>query len=61
MFNLIKSAIVVIGDGSINTIKKCKEINDSRIKIISNNNIGVSAVRNIGIKAEKGGHIFSSR
>lgn len=46
--------IIVINDGSSdNSEAKVKEINDNRIKLITQENAGVSAARNRGIKEAK--------
>ena len=46
--------IIVINDGSTdNSAKQVKEITDSRIKIVQQNNQGVSAARNHGIEEAK--------
>lgn len=51
--------IIVVDDGSIdNTIDQCKQIKDSRLKIILKQNAGVSEARNTGIEAAKGEYIF---
>ena len=52
--------IIIVDDGSTdNTLNLCKKIiqNDTRVKIISINNSGVSTARNIGIKNAKGKYI----
>lgn len=52
--------IILINDGSIdNSLKICKEISrfDSRIKVISQKNRGVSDARNKGLKLAKGEYI----
>ena len=50
--------IIVINDGSTDaTLEKIEEISDSRIKIFSYPNAGLSASRNRGISQAKGEHI----
>lgn len=47
--------IVVVNDGSTdNSLSICENINDSRIRIISQENKGVCAARNRGIKESQG-------
>ena len=51
--------VIVVDDGSTDeTVKKCRIIKDSRIKIISKKNAGVSEARNTGIQVAKGEYIF---
>src|SRR5690606_30655868 len=50
--------IVVVNDGSKdNSAKLVNEIQDPRVRLISQNNSGVSAARNTGIKEASGGYI----
>lgn len=50
--------IVVVNDGSTdNTAKICECIQDSRIRLINQENSGVSAARNKGIKLSQGQYI----
>ena len=50
--------IIVVDDGSLdNSIKIVKEFNDSRIKIITQENRGLSAARNSGIAIANGEYI----
>lgn len=47
--------VIVVDDGSTDlTLSICKEIEDSRIRIISINNSGVSVARNVGIMNANG-------
>ena len=47
--------VVVINDGSVDkTLEECKKFNDERLKIISTENRGISAARNLGIKNSTG-------
>ncbi|WP_366510827.1 glycosyltransferase family A protein [Moorena sp. SIO3F7] len=47
--------LLLIDDGSPdNSIEICKQINDPRIKIIRQDNQGVSAARNTGIRHAEG-------
>ena len=51
--------IVCVNDGSTdNSLGVLNEINDSRIRIINQNNHGVSYSRNMGIKSSLGKYIF---
>ncbi len=51
--------IIVIDDGSTdNSLAIVKEINDSRIKVFSKKNGGVSSARNYGINKAKGTYIL---
>lgn len=46
--------LIIVNDGSIdNSLEKLKKYNDSRIKIISQNNSGVSTARNNGVASAK--------
>ena len=46
--------ILIINDGSTdNTLKICEEYNDSRIRIITTENMGLSFSRNVGIENAK--------
>ncbi len=50
--------IVVVDDGSTDeSIQRVKDIDDKRIRIISQENAGVAAARNTGIKEAKGEYI----
>ncbi len=50
--------IVVVDDGSTDeSVQRVKEIDDKRIRIISQENAGVAAARNKGIKEAKGEYI----
>ncbi len=50
--------IVIVNDGSTdNSLKEAKRINDPRIRIISQQNAGVSAARNHGIREARGEYI----
>lgn len=50
--------ILIINDGSIdNTIQICESFKDSRIRIINQRNLGVSAARNCGIQNASGKYI----
>jgi glycosyltransferase involved in cell wall biosynthesis len=49
--NFIDFELIIINDGSTdNSLAKIEKINDSRIKIISTENRGVSQARNLGIE-----------
>ena len=51
--------ILIINDGSTdNTLKVIKKYKDSRIKIITQKNIGISLSRNVGIDNFKGEYVF---
>ncbi|MFZ3516700.1 glycosyltransferase [Vibrio harveyi] len=59
--NYKKIEIIIIDDGSTDkslNIAKRVQICDSRIKIIKQNNKGLSSARNIGIKNSKGEYFF---
>ena len=50
--------LIVVNDGSKdNTSNICLSISDSRIKIINQNNLGLSEARNTGLKAAEGEYI----
>lgn len=50
--------IVIVDDGSTdNSIAEVKKLSDPRIRVISQENAGVSAARNTGISAAKGEYI----
>lgn len=50
--------IIVIDDGSVdNTLKKIKEIKDSRLKIYNKKNGGVSSARNFGLTKATGKYV----
>lgn len=50
--------IVVVNDGSTDrSVQRVKDIDDKRIRIISQENAGVAAARNTGIKEAKGEYI----
>ena len=54
-----KLDIVVVNDGSTdNTLSICESYRDKRIKIISQNNKGLSLSRNVGIEKSRGKYIF---
>lgn len=51
--------ILVVNDGSTdNTLSICKEIKDNRIRIINQENKGLSLSRNVGIDNAKGEYLF---
>jgi glycosyltransferase involved in cell wall biosynthesis len=51
--------IIVVNDGSTDkTLSICKKIKDKRIKIINQDNIGISLSRNVGIDNAKGDYLF---
>jgi glycosyltransferase involved in cell wall biosynthesis len=51
--------VIVVNDGSSDqTLKIVKSINDSRLKIIDQPNLGVSKARNAGISAATGEYLF---
>lgn len=51
--------ILVVNDGSTdNTLSICQEINDKRIRIINQENKGLSLSRNVGIDNAKGEYLF---
>lgn len=51
--------ILIINDGSIdNTLEICNSYSDERIKIISQENKGLSISRNVGIDNAKGEYLF---
>lgn len=50
--------IIIIDDGATdNSLATVKQFNDSRIKIISQNNRGLAAARNTGVRASSGKYI----
>ena len=51
--------ILIVNDGSTdNTLKICKSYKDKRIRIINQNNMGLSLARNVAIEQFKGDYIF---
>ena len=51
--------ILIINDGSTdNTLSICESYNDSRIKIITTENLGLSLSRNIGIENARGEYFY---
>ena len=51
--------ILIINDGSTdNTLKICESYKDKRIKIITQNNIGLSMSRNVGIENATGEYLY---
>ena len=51
--------ILIINDGSTdNTLKICQEYNDNRIRIITQENKGLSLSRNVGIENAKGEYLY---
>ena len=51
--------ILIINDGSTdNTLKICEEYKDSRIRIINQENMGLSLARNVGIDNAKGEYLY---
>lgn len=51
--------ILVVNDGSTdNTLSICQEIKDKRIRIINQENKGLSLSRNVGIENAKGEYLF---
>lgn len=54
-----KFELIIVDDGSTdNSVNVVKSISDSRIRIISKQNEGVSKTRNRGVKEAKGEYIF---
>lgn len=51
--------ILIINDGSTdNTLKICENYKDSRIRIITTQNLGLSFSRNVGIENAKGEYLY---
>lgn len=51
--------IIIVNDGSTDqTLSICKEYNDERIKIINQENMGLSLARNVGIDNANGEYLF---
>ena len=51
--------ILIINDGSTdNTLKLCEEYKDNRIRIINQENAGLSLARNVGIENAKGEYLY---
>ena len=51
--------ILIINDGSTdNTLNICKSYNDERIRIINQENLGLSLSRNVGIDNAKGDYLY---
>lgn len=51
--------ILIVNDGSTDdTLKICKSYKDKRIRIINQDNIGISLSRNVGIDKSKGEYLF---
>ncbi|MBQ9297863.1 MAG: glycosyltransferase [Clostridia bacterium] len=51
--------ILIINDGSTdNTLKICESYKDSRIRIITTENMGLSMSRNVGIENSKGEYLY---
>ena len=50
---------IIVNDGSTdNSMERIRGLEDERIRVISQTNMGLSAARNAGIKAAKGEYIF---
>lgn len=55
----INLEILIINDGSIdNTLKICESYKDERIRIINQENMGLSLARNVGIENAKGKYLY---
>ena len=51
--------IIIVNDGSTdNTLSICESYQDKRIKIINQENLGLSLARNVGIEAAKGEYLY---
>ena len=51
--------IIIVNDGSTdNTLNLCRKFEDSRIKIINQENMGLALSRNVGIENSKGKYLY---